>query len=437
MKRFLIVFFGLCLLLTGCSGMNIRELYCLPEAPEDHYDLQAALGEDISQGLQYLAPAAGSRRQPVQLTDLDGDGVDEAVAFFRSTSDGAVKTYIYQNQEGSYQRSAVIDCAGTAVGSVDYLDLDNSGDLELLISCQLSETVTQALQICRYVGGEAATLATVSCNRYRVSDLEEDGMGELICFSDNGAEGCGVGLYGFSDGQVELKKELKLRGSYSGILGVDEVVLEDEEKALAIASALGDSQLVYDVITLREGAYTLISTDALVSDMKSVGALYPMDMDQDGRTEFPQLRELPSYGEGTTRQSVAVWQSLDSRGESFDKVTTYHNSTQGWYLLLPETWTDEITVKETSTATPVSSVEETVFYRLDPQGKAGEEILRVYTLKGTVRQSYPEEHGLTVLYSDTDMVCAVEIPEGAEEWDGSITVSQISERFRLMETDTE
>lgn len=437
MKRFLIVFFALCLLLTGCSGMNIGELYQLPEAPEDHYDLQTALGEALSQGMQYLAPAAGSRRQPVQLTDLDGDGVDEAVAFFRSTDDGAVKTYIYQNQQGSYQCAAVIDCAGTAVGSVDYLDLEGSGDLELLISCQLSETVTQALQICRYVGGEAATLATVSCNRYRVTDLDEDGEGELICFSDNGSEGCGVGIYGFSDGQVELLRELRLRGSYSGILSLDEVVLEDDSKALAVTSTLGENQVVYDVITLRDGEPAVLSSEKLVSNLRSVGALYPMDMDEDGRVEFPQLRDLPSYGEGTTLQSVAVWQSLDSKGESFDKVTTYHNAAQGWYLQLPETWTDEITVKETSTATPVSAVEETVFYRLTPQGKAGEEILRIYTLKGTIRQSYPEEHGLTILYSDTDMVCAVGIPEGAEEWDGSITVSQISERFHLSEKDTE
>lgn len=437
MKRFLIVFFALCLFLTGCSGKNIQELYCLPEAPEDHYDLQEALGEEISQGMQYLAPASGSRRQPVQLTDLDGDGVDEAVAFFRDTTDGAVKTYIYSNQSGSYQRAAVIDCAGTAVGSVDYADLDNSGDLELLISCQVSETVPQALQICRYVGGEAATLATVSCSRYRVTDLEDDGVGELLCFTDNGAEGCVVGCYGFSGGQVAPVKELKLRGSYAGILSVDETVLEDDVKALTVTASVGDNQVVYDVITLREGELTVISTEGLVSGTRSTGVLYPMDMDEDGHTEFPQLRELPSYGEGTTVQSVVVWQSLDSGEDLFDKVTTYHNTAEGWYLLLPEIWTDRITVKETSTATPVSAVEETVFYRLTDQGKAGEEILTVYTLKGTARQSYPEEQGLTVLYSDTEMVYAVGIPETGESWEGSITMSQISDRFHLTEKGTE
>ena len=51
--------------------MSIDELYCLPKASEDYYDLQEALSQALGNGLSYDAPASGARREPVQLVDLD------------------------------------------------------------------------------------------------------------------------------------------------------------------------------------------------------------------------------------------------------------------------------------------------------------------------------------------------------------------------------
>ena len=135
MKRFRIVSLLLIFaLLAGCSGLSAQELYCLPEAPEDYYDLQEALSKVISEGLSYHAPASGAHRETVQLVDLNSDGTDEAVAFFRGDGDGAVKTYIFSKQSGIYETTAIIDCAGSGVASVEYADLDGGGGLELLIS---------------------------------------------------------------------------------------------------------------------------------------------------------------------------------------------------------------------------------------------------------------------------------------------------------------
>ena len=435
MKRLKIVSLLLIIaLLAGCSGLNAQELYCLPEAPEDYYDLQEALSGVISAGLSYYAPTSGAHRETVQLVDLDSDGTDEAVAFFRSDQDGAVKTYIFSKQNDVYETAAVIDCAGSAVASVEYADLDGSGGLELLLACQVSETVTQALQVCRYAEGEAVTLETVSCSRYTLTDLNGDGNRMLLCFMDNGSDPCTVGCYRFQDQKFSQERELKLSGSYSGIISVQEIQLEDDGLALAVSSALGDTQTVHDIYAMVEDAMTQVKPEnILISDNLRGGILCPEDIDGDGRTEIPKTKLLPAYGEGATAQTVVLWYGLDARGKATQKAMTYHDFGGKWYLMLPESWQDQILIKQNDTATPVSSISSAAFYRLDQQGKPGEEIMTVYTLKGPDQAAYAEEEGLRILYSSTDVVYAASINETAELWEGTITMAQISDGFYPME----
>lgn len=435
MKRFLIVSLLMSLLLfSGCSGLNTEELYCLPEAPETYYDLQEVLSQELSAGLAYHAPASGTRREPVQLVDLNSDGVDEAVAFFRSTTDGAVKTYIFSNQDGIYEMAAVIDCAGSAVASIEYADLTGSGDLELLISCQVSETVTQALQVCRYVEGEAVTLATIPCSRYKLPDLDTDGARELMCFIDNGSEACSLSFHRFREEQLVLEKELKLSTDYSSILDMVDLTLSDEAKALAVTSSYGQNQTAYDVLTLVDGELKLLQPkeELLISDNLRGGVLYPQDMDGDGNPELPRVQGLPAYGEGTAAQSVVLWHGLDTEGDTELRAVTYHDFNCKWYLELPDAWQTEILVKQNDTATPVSTVSSATFYHLNEQGKAGEELLTIYTLKGSTKQTFAEQQGLNILYSDTEVIYAAKLPEGAESWIGAMTMTQVSDGFHII-----
>lgn len=437
MKRFRIVslLLILALLLTGCSGFSAQELYCLPEAPEDYYDLQEALSKVIAEGLSYHAPASGAHRETVQLVDLDSDGVDEAVAFFRSDADGAVKTYIFSKQNDIYETAAIIDCAGSAVASVEYADLDGVGGLELLLSCQVSETVTQALQVCRYSAGDAATLETIPCSRYTLTQLEENEGQTLFCFSDNGSDAGTVRCYRFQDQKLTPEKELKLSGSYGDILQIREIVLEDGASALAVSSAMGENQTVYDVFSLFDGAVaqTKPDGDLLLSENIRGGVLYPEDMDGDGKTEIPRVEPLPAYGEGATAQCVVVWYGLNARGDAEKKALTYHDFGGKWYLDLPESWQGEILVKQNDTATAVSTVSSAIFYRLDEKGKPGEELLTIYTLKGAGRQEYAEEQGLSILYSSTEVIYAAGINDAAALWEGTITMAEVSDGFHPME----
>jgi hypothetical protein len=47
-------------------------------------------------GLSYCAPSAGEHQQTVQITDLDGDGVDEYLLFAKDEVNQSLQILIFQ-----------------------------------------------------------------------------------------------------------------------------------------------------------------------------------------------------------------------------------------------------------------------------------------------------------------------------------------------------
>ena len=73
---------GLLMFLTGCFSQSVEEFYAPPKAPDDYLKLDNEINKVLTQGGEYAAPLSGELTQKVQLQDLDGDGVQEAIAFF-------------------------------------------------------------------------------------------------------------------------------------------------------------------------------------------------------------------------------------------------------------------------------------------------------------------------------------------------------------------
>ncbi len=426
------LFLVICLL-GGCSGMSIDELYCLPKASEDYYDLQEALSQALGNGLSYDAPASGARREPVQLVDLDHDGTDEAVAFFRSSQDGSVAAYIFARRDSQYELADQIPCSGSAVGAVEYANLDGSGSLELLITCQVSEAVTQALQVSRYQNNAAESLLTAPCGRYVLTDLNGDGAKEILCITDSGAEAsAAVTYYTYVGGQMKTGQELRLSENYSDILNIAQGTLEDGTEAVLITGSAED-QMKTDVLIQNDQAeLTAVDCGTLGSSAQLQGGdLYPRDMDGDGNLEIPKGKVLPEYEAGSGTQWTVEWYGLTAKGKSGLKCSTYHCFDEGWYLELPESWDDAISVREKSETDGACTIHSVGFYQKSSGRKAGTEIVTIYALYGAARQEQVEARGLTSLYSDTDMILAVEINEDAAPWEGTVSVAQLSERFHV------
>lgn len=425
------------LLLAGCSGLSAEELYRLPEATEDYHALQAALNTVLEEGYQYTAPTAGTRQEPVQLVDLDGDGVDETVAFFRDTETGDVKVYVFSKEDGIYTVMAV-DGAGSGVAMVDYADLDGQGDLELVVTYQVSEAVTQALQVYHYEAGSVLSILSDSCSRYELADLDGDGLMELFSFTSGGAESpATVKYYDSTEGQLGRGQELRLTFPYENLRRLQTAQLEDGVSAMLATGASGDGRLSTDVFLVQGTELTALDLKKDVNRGMSADFAYPTDIDGDGAVEFPRVELLPAQIIDSTLPSAVRWYGVDSQGTCESQLVTYPSASGDWYLTFPETWDGAVTAREQDQSAAVSTVD---FYHILTDNAAelyfddeqsAERILTVYTLRGAGRQEYVEEHQLTTLRSDSEIIYAVDLSDSARTWEGTITMAQVTEMFHI------
>ena len=114
-----------------------------PRLLAEYDSLQTCLQSILKEGLEYSAPLTGSNTQSVQLADLDNDGQDEAIAFFRDSSadSQSLKIYIFRkSDENTYAPTLMIEGNGTAINSAVCCQLEGGKHSmsELLISWQLS-----------------------------------------------------------------------------------------------------------------------------------------------------------------------------------------------------------------------------------------------------------------------------------------------------------
>ena len=156
----------------------------------------------------------GVHRQSVQLCDLDGDGEEEAVAFFATAGEKPLKIYIFRRSAGKYEKAAVIEGVGSSIESIDYEDLDGDGWMEAVVGWGMGGDL-KMLELYTLKGYQAASIAAADYSRYLTDDMNGDGRKELVAVRRGSAEAAGsVTLYdGAGDGGTPHRHRTALRGT--------------------------------------------------------------------------------------------------------------------------------------------------------------------------------------------------------------------------------
>ena len=197
-KLLLAVLAAVPLLLSGCMlSASAEDLYALPQLPREYESLSAQLNAIQASGAEYAPPQTGANLPPVQLADLNGDGVDEALAFFRVSGDERpLKLYIFRRAErNTYEQAAVIEGSGASIHSFLYRDMDGDGVQELIVSWSVSAEV-QAMSVYTLSGLQPSQVMTTPYARYEVVDLDGDDDLELVVLrSDDTESGFSLAAY--------------------------------------------------------------------------------------------------------------------------------------------------------------------------------------------------------------------------------------------------
>ena len=384
-----------CLLLSGCAMKTVDEMYCLPKRSEAYQELQKVLDTEL-QNMEYCAPLSGMNQQPVQAADVDGDGVSEFLVFAKAAGERPLRILVIEREDQTFTLTDTLQFSGTAFDQVEYISMDDKSGVELVVGIQLSDQLLRSVAAYTFADGKGEKLLDANYTNFLTVDLDRDNQGELfVLYPGQTEESPGfVALYEVEKGVVERSLEVKLSAPVSRLQRVITGELAGGEAAVFVASALEDTVLVTDVYALRSGALTNISlsneSGTSVSTIRN-HFVYAQDIDEDGQLELPALIPMKAMSKRNSQSEDLIrWYSLSITGEEVDKLYTYHNFVNSWYLVLDSTWAQQVTVTQDSTGYS--------FYLWDLAKENAIRVLEVQMLYDQDEISQAMESGAILLY---------------------------------------
>ncbi len=420
----------LCMMLCGCA-MTVEEMYCLPRRPESYDNLQAAM-DRVMMGLDHAAPATGQNQQTVQTADLDGDGVEEVILFAKAEGEHPLKLFVFRLENGEYELMSTIESSGTGFDQVEYAQMDGTPGLEMVVGRRVSDQVLGNVSVYRFSGGQPEQMMNANYRKFLICDLDEDGLGDLVVLT-GGAQETDQSIaerYTLAGGSALRSGEAKLSRPVDQLKRIMVGRLSGGQNAIFVASTVDASTIVTDVFSLVEGMMTNVSlsseAETSVKTLRNY-YVYADDIDKDGEMELPSLITMRS---GAARsdaggEHLIRWYAMTPEGNEVNKLFTYHNYLQGWYLELSPESAERICV------TPEGSGS----FRFSLWDKAGETLTDLWcldVLTGEDRSAVAAEDGRFVLFKTETVVYACRLEMGARELD--VSQEMLTDAFHLIQS---
>ena len=189
-----------------------------------------------------------------------------------------------------------------------------------------------------------------------------------------------------------------------------------------VSSLSMSNSIETDIFALRDGVFTNIAQASEASagvQPVSNYLVYAQDLDGDGILELPSLLNI-MYN--PTGQNLIRWFSVDIAGQETNKLYTFHNFDEGWYLQLQSEWIDRIAVEQNGNIY--------TFYMWNNSYGAAVPVFTVFTLTGRDRDSQAAVQNRFALHRGEDVVFAAKLESGSEIY--GMTESYLQNNFHLI-----
>ncbi len=346
--------------LTACTG-NIENLLTAPKLTQEQSEIYQALINSSGSSIKLKYPRGGEYRSAFVLQDIDSDGTEEAMVFYESQSvqsgESALRLKVLDNFGGSWEAVYDLACVGSEVDSISFASLGDDSSVEILVCyCMLNQT-EKTVSVLNYADGVISEMYNGSYSCMQVTDLNEDGMQELILVtSDKAKQTSSAVMFTKKNGMFVRLSQTALSGMASEYSSVSEGRLGGDITALFLDYSRGAGQYSTDVVYCRDGQIfspsnlvtnadgtqgSLISrfTNDYMTDIRS------RDIDGDGLVEIPSMTPLPGYETlMKSEQLCAVeWYTVENN-RYVRKYYSYYSSKYNFALLFPSRWQGVVSV---------------------------------------------------------------------------------------------
>ena len=417
----LLALLALLLTFSGCYSGNIDQYFSLPQPSEEYRQLQALIDREIASGSEYAAPTRGSFRQSVQFSDINGDGTDEALAFFRGQN-SLLKINVYAPVGGEYRLVLTLQEEGRSIGSVALADMDRDGARDMIVAWQIASGMS-ILSVYSLENWSGRLLMSTDCTEFVTGDLDQDGYDELLVIRAANAGTYLVDMYTLgTDGEPQAATAA-LSAGINQLSRSGTVQIGGGQTALLVESFLAGGDLVTDLLVWRDSALvnlTMNRSTGVSETRRSNDHIFSQDIDGDGAVEIPHSQQL--YNQGNDLHWSTAWFRYDISGRATQVMTTYHDVSDGWYLVLPNGWDVGLTVRRDDSVPGERAV---ILSRLGSDGNIND-LMAIYATGGENRSDRARLPGRFVLEESSSTVFSAKI------FGDSIDRNGVESRFHII-----
>ena len=174
--------------LSGCSGFSssTADLMRPPRlTPEQSAINEALTAAALTQTYTLKYPKSGEYRSAFVFHDIDGDGVEEAIAFYEPDINDTARIVLLDREGGVWKASCDLAGAGQDVEFVAFANLTASGSSDIVVGWSASDGSDKQLSIYTYadgilVNGLKGGGSNMEYDAYLIGDLSGNGRDDIV-----------------------------------------------------------------------------------------------------------------------------------------------------------------------------------------------------------------------------------------------------------------
>ncbi len=382
-KRFILTVAALfmCLCLCACSGGGIgtgENLLSPPEPSGEYALISAALKESVTGKYTLKYPTKGDYRSAIIVSDLDGDKVNEAIAFYSTTVENTVTVHInfILKKNGEYKSAGDIKIIGSDVECVEFADLDKNGNTEIIVGYNIYGNVDKQVAVYEFVGGTPVQKCLEKYTEFIICDLDSDGVSGLFIADLNATDKTAVAkLMQVQEGNIVQKGSCSLDGNVTSYYRPQLTRLESGRPAVYIDAVKGTG-MITEVVYYDNGVLSNPFFDAETMTTQATfrqSSVMCRDINSDSVLEIPMLSPLPTASNLVLTDGASVTKWCVPEGNNLIVVRSMlMNYTDGYSLRIPDNLAGNICVMRKT-----DSRLRTIYLYDAKTGKATSELFRM------------------------------------------------------------
>lgn len=428
------------IMFTGCGEFNLSVdgLLSAPKLTDQQSQIHSALISSVGRNITLRYPREGNNRSAFVISNLDDDPSDEALVFYEYTgaeNEGIRINLLDTDEKGEWHSVKEVAGAGTEIERVVISEMGNSGDLDILVGFQ-NMTGENTLEIYSYSDGDFKRLGSDNYSLLEPIDINSDGKDELITIQrvtdpETAIVTTKAYLLKIADGEIVKDDGINMCENVQSYIGAYGGKLENGDPAVYIDEIDVDGQLRTEIIYFRYSGLQNpmeLRSEKLLPLCTRPSGYNCADLDGNGVYLIPSTRPMLGYENAVAEEQIlkTTWNSYVDFYELKPKYSGYHSVSDGYTLVFPQRWTDEVTVK----IDPDSA--EAVFYRYSGDINADmPELMRIKAASKDESEEYLH-NGYRLIRSQGQIDYLVKLSASVREKKLVLTIDEVQNCFYII-----